>query len=479
MTPAEAAEFLSRERHSPLRLALHGGPATPRQWASLLARTGVELEPVPPAEAEILLSHGPWPDAPASLPLVEIPRWAPSGGEARWREDFLPILTALARSPDHWLEESLRRHSPSRLVLGADLLALTNGVLAGWAEPPDALDAHGRPAPVASLLHRAGALDIPVVDAAARQLGALLCRLLSRPFNAPVWHCLPTLDIDSAGLFGRRAFPSYLRRLMAERPAAAAPFFFDAVRTRLAILKDPHCRARQVGEVLEGLGFPAAIFVQTHRWHPLDNYDLAASKELVADLLAVRRNRFHQVGLHSSYQTLQEGGRAFHRQWRQLARIVGPPHAVHRSHYLRFPAREAWSAPAGHSYVDTSLGFGSAEGFRRGTAHPFPLPGGAIELPPVVMDSTLIHHRRLTVEGAWDRCVALMDQVARHGGAFVPIWHPNNMDNYLFPGWAELFYDLLREAGRRGARKGVFTATAHALYLRQTRLESLIERAHS
>lgn len=467
---------MPQDSHPPLRLALHRAGTSSRDWASLLTRTGLAVELVPLSAANLLLSHGPCPGAPAGLPHVEIPRWDGSGGEEGWRRDFFPVLRAIAASPGTWVEHTLKRQSPSRICLGADLISLTGGVLAGWTEPPDRLDAHGRPDPEASLLARADLLSIPVLDSIARQLGSLILRLLSRaPSAPPPWYCLPTLDLDSAGLFRRRAFPSYARRLAARRPGALGRFLFDGVRTRMAILKDPHCRPRQIGEILEGLGFPAAFLAQTHRWHPLDSYELAASRELTEDLLALRRNRYHQVGLHSSYRTMERGEPGFHRQWRELSRLIGPPHPIHRSHYLRFPPREPMAAPGGAAYLDSSLGFGGAEGFRRGTAFPFPLAGAVAELPPVVMDSTLIHHRGLGPGQAWDRCLELMGATARSGGVFVPIWHPNNMDDYLFPGWSDLFYDLLREARRRGARTGRFSVVAKSLLSRQRHLESHIE----
>ncbi|MCC5877810.1 MAG: hypothetical protein JJU11_16440, partial [Candidatus Sumerlaeia bacterium] len=278
------------------------------------------------------------------------------------------------------------------------------------------------------------------------------------------WWFMPTLDLDSSGLFRRRAFPSYLRRVLSEKPGVLPQLALDGLRTSIRILKDPHLRHRQIGEILEGLGFHGAFFSQTNRWHHLDNYDLRPGSEMVRDLKAILENRFHDVGLHSSYGTLDRGTGAWRRQWRNLRTTVGKVNLVHRSHYLRFPVGDPWPSPVGRVYMDSSLGYGGREGFRRGTAFPFPLGPNVVELAPVVMDSTLIHHRAMTPDQAWETCIRLLERVKTTGGAFVPIWHPNNMDDYLFPGWGEVLYDLCREAARRGAlseRPGLHARKAH------------------
>lgn len=417
-------------------------------WAAVWIRTG--LLPRASESPLLLLCHGKPKDKPGKIPILEVQK-GDELSESAWREHFTPILADFARAPESFCERHITRLHSRSWRLDFDLPLLAKGILAGWHENTWKKDRHGRPLPEASLLSSLNLLDRPVLDEMCRELGAFIGRMTGCESTPPPWWFIPTLDLDSPGLFTKRGFPSYFRRVAKQRPASLPRLAFDGFRTSIRILKDPHIRHRQIGEVLEGMNIHGAFFTQVRRWHQLDNYNLKPRGEMARDLRAILENRFHDVGLHSSFATIDRGEVGWKAQWKRLRRTIGKHDLIHRSHYLRWPATQPWPSPVDEPYVDSSLGYGGREGFRRGTAFPFPLRPDAVELPPTVMDSTLIYHRKMTPGKAWDVSIALLERVRLTGGVFVPIWHPNNMDDYLFPGWGELLYDLSREAMRRGA----------------------------
>ena len=252
-----------------------------------------------------------------------------------------------------------------------------------------------------------------------------------------------------------------------------------AIRTKIYLQKDPHLLVRYVAEALDGLDVPATIFVQTRRIHKLDNYSLGRSRELLAQLKDVTENCGHEIGLHSSYATRDLESGVWAAQWRRLRKMLGSKvTAVHRGHYLRTEpdARFVLPETAGR-LVDSTLGYGGQPGFRRGTAFPFSA-GGAIELAPCVMDSTLRYHARLTAEQAYDSAAKLLETVRETGGAYVPIFHPHNMEDFFWPGWRDVFFDLVAAAKERGATMQSLARTARDLYNEVERLERDLDRSN-
>lgn len=422
-----------------------------RGFAALLLRTGMDLQIVSGGGRDVEIAYG--------GAGMERSRWTRKSQADRRR--VLEVLKQLDA------REELEIPLP-------DLPLVYTAVLEGWDEEDAQLDEHGRPRPEDSFAMELGAIDRPFLDEIAQKFGRLLYQRAGRklPQRKCVATFCATLDIDSAGMFRGRAAARNLLAIARETPRRILTAGSLAARSAIGAGRDPHLRIRSLTESMEGMGVPATVFVQTHRRHQLDSYDLSSSPRLTKEIAGIASNPFHTIGLHSSYATRDAQPRFFMEQWQRLRRATkGKAAPVHRAHYLRVPPRLDYWSPWRMDIVDSSLGFGAHEGFRRGTSFPFRPAEGIIEQPPVVMDTTLRLFRGLSAEQAFERNLELLDRVSQVGGVFVPIVHLNCMDEFLWPGWSEAFLDLLGEARRRGVRFQSLASAARKLQARADLLE--------
>jgi hypothetical protein len=68
------------------------------------------------------------------------------------------------------------------------------------------------------------------------------------------------------------------------------------------------------------------------------------------------------------------------------------------------------------------------------------------------MDVTLSAERylNLSVEQAGARLEGLLDWAAEHGGGFAVLWHSEQYDSALLPGWDRLYRRLIEDVRARG-----------------------------
>jgi hypothetical protein len=142
------------------------------------------------------------------------------------------------------------------------------------------------------------------------------------------------------------------------------------------------------------------------------------------------------VGIHPSYSSYliealvrQERGRLEH--------ILRKPVLHSRQHFLkvRFPATFELLNNIGIKH-DYSVGFADDFGFRMGTAHALPffnlLTDEVTELmlhPFVYMDGTLNQYLKVSPEQAIEKVEFLVQEVKKHGGNFICIWHNDTINN--------------------------------------------------
>jgi hypothetical protein len=68
------------------------------------------------------------------------------------------------------------------------------------------------------------------------------------------------------------------------------------------------------------------------------------------------------------------------------------------------------------------------------------------------MDVTLsaVRYLNLPVVEAEERLRTLIDWAAEHGGGFAVLWHSEQYDSALLPGWDRLYRRLVELVGERG-----------------------------
>ncbi|MEW6075874.1 MAG: hypothetical protein AB1530_06165 [Candidatus Omnitrophota bacterium] len=176
-------------------------------------------------------------------------------------------------------------------------------------------------------------------------------------------------------------------------------------------------------------------------------YDIsreAQAKEAIKAL--IRRGK--SAGLHSGYNSfVSSAGLALQKS--KLSETLHCPVRGIRQHWLRFSVKDTWKAQeeAGFLY-DASFGFNDAIGFRSGLAHPF-FPYShqetrryrVLEVPPVLMDSTLMHYSNCSEERAFTEAVEILNEVKKFAGTCAIVWHQESFCRDY--GWGNLLKRIL------------------------------------
>ncbi|MDK2972598.1 MAG: hypothetical protein PWP23_2353 [Candidatus Sumerlaeota bacterium] len=396
----------------------------------------------------------------------------------RWRAEAKRVLARVneAESPQA-LGTALFVRETGGFSTPHDLPAVVHGLLHRWEEDLDAArDEHGRWPLGASLLKEGRLVERPAADWICRAFGWAVRQAfhLEAPeparWNGKPWAVALTFDIDSAGMYAHGAWPRTLRRLQVQRGLGAAlPYAAEVPLVLAGRRRDPHDNLDAVADRLESLGACATFFAQAVRVSGHDTYALDRAPGLVRALRRLN-DRGHEIGLHGSYATADEGPRFLARQRRILLRHTGIAATAHRAHYLRTttPRDAALWSRAGIR-LDATPGFAEREGFRLGTAFPVMVPRAEtgtgqslVSVPLHAMDVTLRYHRQLAPAEAWRAALNVLRETRRVGGLAVLLWHPHNLDARLWRGWEEMPFELLRWALEHDAATGTLTDLAKA-----------------
>ncbi|MCL5033962.1 MAG: polysaccharide deacetylase family protein [Bacteroidetes bacterium] len=168
-----------------------------------------------------------------------------------------------------------------------------------------------------------------------------------------------------------------------------------------------------------------------------------------------------EVGIHPSMNTYVSVN-DFVREKNRLQDVLGKSVRSVRQHYLRFTAgRTVGIWEKADMKYDSTLGFSRETGFRNSIAFPYPLYNlaedrmtGVTELPLILMDGTLAENKTITNEQAFTRMKDLVAETKLAAGAASILFHNSLVDPIDFPGYTEIYVDLLREIKRGGSSAG-------------------------
>ena len=236
---------------------------------------------------------------------------------------------------------------------------------------------------------------------------------------------------------------------------------------------DPYWSFDRILEDERRCGASSTFFLLADHAHEYDGAAVESYERLRPRIVETLRDGAAEVGLHGSYSAAGDPARIASEKER-LEELSGPV-AGQRYHYLRIdPHKNLGSLEAAGFRYDTSLGFGDAIGFRAGIAHPFrpwdferEAPRDLVEVPLAAMDVTLSAERYLDlrVDEAERRLMSLLDWAAENGGGFAILWHSEQYDSALLPGWDRLYRRVLEGVRTRGGacvQAGVLAEEARA-----------------
>ncbi|MEP6909344.1 MAG: polysaccharide deacetylase family protein [Actinomycetota bacterium] len=217
----------------------------------------------------------------------------------------------------------------------------------------------------------------------------------------------------------------------------------------------------------------STFFLMADKAHELDGPAAGSYERLRPRLVETLLEGDAEIGLHGSYSAADDGARLASEK-AKLEKLAGPVRGQ-RYHFLRLdPHRNLSELEAAGFAYDSTLGFNDVPGFRAGIAHPFrpwdlerDMPHDIVEVPLAAMDVTLSAERYLNLSArrAEARLLALLDWAAEHGGGFAVLWHSEQYDSAMLPGWDRLYRRFMEEVRARGGicvRAGALAEEARA-----------------
>lgn len=158
-------------------------------------------------------------------------------------------------------------------------------------------------------------------------------------------------------------------------------------------------------------------------------YDLGKLKRQV-DSLASEGWEF---GLHGDFGTHDSADKMGEALGKFEARLGRRPEGV-REHYLQFDYSKTWGILEGKGLLyDATVGNRDSLGYRAGLCSPFRPPSSSwepmnlIELPLVLMDTTLWGYLKLGEEEGLRRSFEMLAKVSALGGLFTLLWHQESV----------------------------------------------------
>ncbi len=307
--------------------------------------------------------------------------------------------------------------------------------------------------PEASLAGRHGWTGRPLVDEWALQVWEKLkARYPRLERKKPAYRFLPTVDVDMAWAYRHKGFWRNAGGLARDLLRGSAADAVQRLKVLLRLVGDPFFTFPYLEQLEKETGLKHLYFILIGDY---GRYDKNISHRKQAFRALIRQlDRQASTGLHPSLGTWQNPAR-LSREAARLEAITGRAPARSRQHYLliRFPDTPR-ALLANEIREDYSLGYTSAMGFRSGTSHPHPwfdLEHNRTEnltlYPLNIMDASLQYYLKLTPEQAPDACRPVIEQVKKHGGTLVTLFHNNSLSEQKeWTGWRKVYEQIILQA---------------------------------
>jgi len=342
------------------------------------------------------------------------------------------------------------------IYIGNDIFGASFFMLTRWEEyVVKERDAHNRFPDELSLSQRLNFHQRPVVD----EYSTMLVNIF-RNFNINVntqgeYRLLFTHDVDEILRFS--SFYRFLRALAGDLIyRKSLPVFLNTVKDYLKIVgnlrKDPYDKFDYLMDLSERHNIYSYFFFIPGKSGEADfRYDISSEK--VQKIIKYISERGHYTGIHGSYRSYDNLD--YFRQERRRLKDILPAVNINRQHYLRFAIPDTWQLLENAGIKsDTTIGFSNDWGFRAGTSHRFPVFNiltreklNLTEYPLVAMDTALkLRYSNLgSMFREVEKAYAL---VKKYKGAFVLLWHNNNIEHPDWKGSADYLEKILRNISK-------------------------------
>jgi len=344
----------------------------------------------------------------------------------------------------------------NKIIVEADIIASSFFLLSRYEEfvRTDAIDMHGRADGRQMLQYRAGFIDRPIVDEYSDMLLSWLQatgHIVSLPSEG-FGRIFLTHDIDSIGLYQDwRGVLRGLYNAIVKRNISLKTVLHSIVDEK----SDPAYTFDWLIEEDRRVPYAEIVFFVKALHHSLGydrpHYNINSRK--LQKILSLLHSKQCTIGLHSSYGAFSSPSE-IKREHTALCRSSEQSVRYQRSHYLTILPPDA-----PHHYVeagitdDFTLGFAAVAGFRLGTCRPVRWINPAtlaiepITLHPLtIMEGSLSNsnYMNLSYEQALEYSRKLIEEVRRHRGELVLLWHNTSVCRYQNGYQRTLYSDLIR-----------------------------------
>jgi len=358
----------------------------------------------------------------------------------------IPILFAKKAKP-----RSFASIKGNVLQVNADVIATIFFFLTRYEEiNHQGQDRFGRYPYHASVIEKFSLIDIPIVDLYILILKGWIEKLTSETIANPKnFEILLTHDIDMP--FRNKPFSNFVRNAGKSILKFQIMGFYQNLKQFFRSYEDDDYfyGIRKITETSSRNGLNSVFnLMATTPGKRDEGYKLGSA--LMQRVINKIEGSGFEIGLHPSFRSFEEPGLV------EKEKITLEKHIRHdvkggRQHYLRVKTPETWQIwqEAGLHY-DNSYTFAEHEGFRCGTCFPYTVFDVTqnkeldfVELPLIVMDTTLKNYRKLSIDDAKERIFHLAKICKFVGGCFTLLWH-NSSFTQSWQKWGDEYADIIK-----------------------------------
>ncbi len=340
------------------------------------------------------------------------------------------------------------------IICDVDLFAGAFFMLTRWEESFGLdEDLHGRFPASKALVVQHGFILRPVVDEYVALLKNWLVSLgYPVPENKSQFKIVPTCDVDIPYYWRSR---SAIRLLIGRFIKHKSFNNFKADYKKLCSMRrgeeiDPYDTFEYLMTLAEQKGLKFLFHMIGDGESKFEGYYNINDARIIS-LMQSFISRGHTIGLHPSYNTFNDP-RKMDKERARVEKYSGVHLKASRQHYLRFAVPDTWRhLHQAYMKEDSTLGYAAEPGFRCGTSKPFPvfdihqskeLP--LIERPLLIMDVSLRFYKNFTIEESYSYCKTIIDQVKKHDGELVILWHNSSLSEIDgWTGWNQVLEYLM------------------------------------
>ena len=312
-------------------------------------------------------------------------------------------------------------------------------------------DRHQRFQPAQSIASRNNFLHQAVINRWAEQLR----KQLHQRFPQIQSHCntysfLPTIDVDNMYAYKGKGFLRTLGASMKSVTKGDLVTFRERIAVMRNQLPDPFDCYAYVHTLIEKYNLELIYFILTSGSTDNDHSLSPTSNAFRHTVKGLKGHNQVEVGIHPSYYSDQPPTKVLDEK-KLLEKLLQHPVTKSRQHFLKlqFPSTYQYLIDAG-IHDDYSMGYAPVNGFRAGTCNPFYFFNLQTNTktnlrihPFVCMDVTYADYKQMQPKEVLADMVQLIDEVKSVKGPFISVWHDRIFDNRRYPGYKQLFSQVL------------------------------------